>query len=253
VGGARSTVAIQSTDAGRPDPLDVPEKTTPRARAHCVLGAPAQRNQTVRLTLPALLAAALSTVVACSGSSPKDRVATTAPQPQAEDLFSNPCNHAFDVPAGSVAGVSTWSFYASASGVTVLGLDANMNVLADLVFLADETGTVVEGVGYALDSSLNVDGPTVVSAAMSDLHASNGSGPATQSLHVLDNSVPACGGLLQAMGAGTIEWAGILVGGAVMFLTCPESVGLGCIAGGAIIAGGLALGGAACNAAAQGQ
>jgi hypothetical protein len=205
-----------------------------------------------------LFTVALLSAIGCSSQSSQnvgtsDSTTVQALTAEAEGMFDNPGTLLFTQPASSLPGISTWSVYQTTGdspGVKVQGSDDGDQVKTELVFVLGDDGGL-HAVAYGIAADFDADGETVQTAVATDF---GGSAPTagdlnTSSLRALDDpqapqsaappSAPPSAPPTCASALGSALWAistkGVaLVGiGAGMVGTCPETLGVGCVVGGA--------------------
>ncbi len=211
-----------------------------------------QRN----LVLASFLATGL--LLGCSGGDP-----ASAPPPvltsaeisaHATAALANPGEEIQSI-TSSAPGIATWTFYGSSNGVVAVGQDATGATKAELAVLSVGTGdeAYMQGGAYAiaadlkttpqaLGAALNADIDSQVTDSSSDDSAQSKSAAAGEVDGLISSTgstivnagkalVKACGTtLLRAAGGALIAGAGYAAG-AALEAACPETVGLGCVAG----------------------
>jgi hypothetical protein len=173
-----------------------------------------------------------------SNQAPVSAATTQAIATGANELFRDPGTLLFVVPA-TMPGVVEWDFHQGTSGMNVLGLNG-MAIKAELALVADGNAETFPGAAYALAPDLKVDGPTLFAAVERDLRASLGAlGSASVRIQGGTTSSGSCAkGVLQ--GVGYLLGGGVAIASGVAgFLTCPESLGAGCVLGAAATATGI--------------
>jgi hypothetical protein len=186
----------------------------------------------------ACVAGCSSTAASPAGSSAQEMATLAQPILDAEGA-----SYAFSIPS-SLDGIDSWQLYTTPDGALFAGV-AGTAVRAEVAVVTThgQTGLVT----YALAPDLGVDPQTAVDAVGRDMQAAAASLPdpgaaSTMSLHRQSDGTDASDGTPCIDGVRTLAclYGVKLVVGGAEYLLCPETLGLGCIAGAFVLGWGAA-------------